>query len=350
MTASISRRAFGETHTREQVDLFTLTGTDGVDVSIITYGAAVQCVLAPGRDGRRANVALGFPALRDYVANTGHYFGATVGRYANRIAAGRFVLDGVAYELSRNDGDNCLHGGARGFDTKVWDILEASGGLLTLACTSRDGDMGFPGNLYARVEYRLDGRELRIDYRATTSAPTIVNLTNHTCWNLAGEGSGSVDDHVLQLAASSFTPVDPQLIPTGEIANVEGTPFDFRNEIAIGARGSGYDLNFVLDRPDDSLFLAARVTDPASGRTLDVLTTEPGIQLYTGTFLNGTLLGTSGRPYRQGDCIALETQHFPDSPNHPAFPQTTLHPHETFASTTVYRFGAIGDDRLGSSP
>jgi aldose 1-epimerase len=346
VTASISRRAFGETHTGEQVDLFTLTGTDGVDVSIITYGAAVQCVLAPGRDGRRANVALGFPALRDYVANTGHYFGATVGRYANRIAAGRFVLDGVVHELSRNDGDNCLHGGVRGFDTKVWEVLEASGGLLALACASPDGEMGFPGDLETRVEYRLHRSELRIDYHATTSAATIVNLTNHTCWNLAGEGSGSVDDHVLRLDASWFTPVDPQLIPTGEIATVDGTPFDFRDPIAVGARGRGYDHNFVLDRRDDSLVLAAHVTDPTSGRALDVLTTEPGIQLYTGAFLDGTFLGTSGRPYRKGDCIALETQHFPDSPNHPAFPPTTLYPHEAFESTTVYRFGA-NDRRAG---
>ena len=199
--------------------------------------------------------------------------------------------------------------------------------------------MGFPGELEVHVEYRLDGSELRIDYRATTSKPTVVNLTNHTCWNLAGEGAGSVDEHVLELNASSFTPVDPHLIPTGEIAAVDGTPFDFRAAIEIGARGRGYDHNFVLDRDDDSLFPAARVADPASGRTLDVLTTEPGIQLYTGTSLDGTLVGTSGRPYRKGDCIALETQHFPDSPNQPAFPVTTLRPHETFESTTVYRFG-----------
>jgi aldose 1-epimerase len=340
-SSQVGRRSFGETDSGESVDLFTLVGSDGVEVSIITYGAAVQSVLAPDRDGSRANVALGFPALSDYLANASHYFGATIGRYANRIAAGRFVLDGVPHELSQNDGDNSLHGGAGGFHTKVWEVVEASAGLLALTYVSPDGEMGFPGELEIRVEYRLGGPELRIDYHATTSRPTIVNLTNHTCWNLAGEGTGSVDDHVLELDASSFTPVDPQLVPTGEIATVDGTPFDFREAIEIGARDRGYDHNFVLERHDDSLVPAARVTHPGSGRTLDVLTTEPGIQLYTGTSLDGTLVGTSGRPYRKGDCIALETQHFPDSPNHTAFPPTTLLPHETFESTTVYRFGAI---------
>lgn len=338
MTGSIDRRAFGETDAGEQVDRFTLTAGDGVEVSIITYGAAVQSVTAPGRDGSRANVALGFPSLDGYVANSGHYFGATVGRYANRIAAARFALDGVEYRLSRNDGANCLHGGARGFDTKVWKVLEARSELLALACKSPDGDMGFPGDLETRVEFRLEGLELRIDYHATTSAPTVVNLTNHTCWNLGGEGSGPVDDHVLQLAASSFTPVGPDLIPTGEIAAVDGTPLDFRVPTAIGARGCAYDHNFVLEGQPHSLVRAARLTHPASGRVLDVLTTEPGMQLYTGAYLDGTLVGTSGRPYRKGDCVALEPQHFPDSPNRHAFPSTALRPRETFESTTVFRF------------
>jgi aldose 1-epimerase len=341
MGPSTGSRPFGETAAGAQVELFTLAA-GGVEVAIVTYGGAVQSVLAPDRDGNRANIALGFPTLHGYVASAAHYFGATIGRYANRIAAGRFVLDGVAHELSRNDGGNCLHGGAGGFHTKIWDVLEASPGLLVLAYASPDGEMGFPGALETRVEYRLEGRDLRIDYRATTSAPTVVNLTNHTCWNLAGEGSGSVDDHVLLLDASSFTPVGPKLIPTGEIAGVDGTPLDFRAPIAIGARGCRYDHNFVLDGRDGSLVLAARVVDPGSGRTLDVLTTEPGIQLYTGTSLDGTLRGTSGRPYRQGDCVALETQHFPDSPNRPAFPTTVLRPHEIFESTTVYRFGTVG--------
>jgi aldose 1-epimerase len=332
-------KRIGETDTGERVDLFTLAGNAGVEVSIMTYGATVRSVLAPGREGSRANVALGFPAFRDYVGSAGHYFGATVGRYANRIADARFVLDGVTYELSRNDGRNCLHGGDGGFHTRVWKVLDASDALLVLARTSLDGEMGFPGELEVHVEFRLSGPELRIDYHATTAAPTVVNLTNHTCWNLSGEGSGSVDGHVLHLGASAFTPVDPQLIPTGEIAPVDGSPLDFRDPIAIGARGLGYDHNFVLDAGGGALALAARVTDPTSGRALDVLTTEPGIQLYTGTFLDGTLVGTSGRPYRRGACIALETQHFPDSPNRPGFPPTTLRPHELFESTTVYRLG-----------
>jgi len=340
MTGSIGGKPFGETNAGERVELFTLSGGDGVEVSVITYGAAVQSVLAPGRDGRAANVALGFATLDGYAAHPGPCLGATVGRYANRIGGARFTLDGAAYELARNEGDNCLHGGTAGFNQRLWDVVEASAGLLALAYTSPDGEMGFPGDLETRVEYRLDGADLRIDYQATTSAPTIVNLTNHTCWNLAGEGSGSVDGHVLQVAASSFTPVDARLVPTGEIAPVDGTPLDFRTPTAIGARGCGYDHNLVLDRNDGSLAPAAWLTDPGSGRTLEVLTTQPGLQLYTGTFLDGTLLGTSGRAYGKGDCVAVETQHFPDSPNHPAFPSTVLRPGETFASTTVYRLGA----------
>lgn len=332
-------KRFGETDGGRRVDLITLGEREGVEVAVITYGAAVQSVLAPGSDGSRDNVALGFPTLRGYNENPGH-FGATVGRYANRIAGARFVLDGVVHELSRNDGRNCLHGGASGFNSKVWEVLDVSSSALVLAYTSADGEMGFPGELDVRVTYRLEGPELRIDYRATTSAPTVVNLTNHTCWNLSGEGGGSVDGHVVQIDASAFTPVDEELIPTGAIAPVEGTPFDFRHPVAIGAGGRGYDQNLVLDG-DQSLARAARVVDPASGRTLDVLTTEPGVQLYTGTSLDGTARGTSGRPYRPGDCIALETQHFPDSPNQPSFPSTALRPDQVFESSTVYRLGVV---------
>ena len=339
MSTSVRQRPFGKTPNGETVDLFVLGDPAGVEASIITYGAALQALLAPDRDGQCVNVCLGFETLAGYIENTGHYFGATIGRFANRIAGARFALDGVVHEVDRNDGKNCLHGGARGFDTRVWDVVEAAAGMLRLAYSSPDGELGFPGNLDVRVEYRLGDTELRIDYEAATSAPTVVNLTNHTCWNLAGEGSGSVDGHMLTLNASAFTPVDATLVPTGEIQPVDGTPLDFRVPAAIGARGHGYDHNVVVDRGDDSLVLAARVLEPASGRTLDVLTTEPGLQLYTGTVLDGSLVGTSGRPYGRGDCIALETQHYPDSPNRPAFPSTVLRPGETFRSTTVFRFG-----------
>ena len=326
MTTSIRRHPFGNTPDGESVDLFTLRGSGGVEASIMTYGAALQALLAPDRGGHRGTVGLGFATLDGYVENSGHFFGATVGRYANRIAEARFALDGIVHEVDRNDGQNCLHGGARGFDTRVWDVVEAADGMLRLTYSSPDGEMGFPGNLDVRVEYRLEGTELRIDYEAATSAPTVVNLTNHTCWNLAGEGSGSVEGRALTLRASMFTPVDANLVPTGEIRPVAGTLLDFRNPTPLGARGCGFDHNVVVDRRDDSLVLAARVLEPASGRILEVLTTEPGLQLYTGTALDGLLVGTSGRPYRRGDCIAFETQHFPDSPNHPAFPSTVPPP------------------------
>ncbi len=316
---------------------FVLGVRGGVEASVLTYGATLQSVLAPDRDGERANLALGFATPEGYVENVGHFFGATIGRYANRIAGGRFTLDGVVHELDRNDHDNCLHGGSRGFDTHAWDVLEAAGNMLRLGYSSPDGEMGFPGDLDVRVEYRVDGLELRIDYEAETTAATVVNLTNHTCWNLSGEGSGSVAEHVLTLNASAYTPTDARLIPTGELLPLDGTPLDFRVPAPVGARD--FDNNVVIDRRDDSLVLAARLFEPASGRSLDVLTTEPGLQLYTGTALDGSFVGPSGRPYRRGDCVALETQHFPDSPNHRAFPSTVLRPGETFRSTTVFRFG-----------
>ena len=346
MTTSIRRSPFGKTPDGESVDLFTLGVPGSVEASILTYGAALQALLAPDRNGQRANVCLGFETLAGYVENTGHCFGATIGRYANRIAEARFVLDGTVNEVDRNDGNNCLHGGRRGFDVRVWNVVDATGGMLQLAYSSAHGEMGFPGTLDVRVEYCLEGTELRIDYEAATSAPTVVNLTNHTCWNLAGEGSGSVEGHVLTLNASAFTPVGPDLVPTGEIRPVDGTPLDFRIQTPIGARGRGYDDNLVIDRCDDSLALAAHVLEQASGRTLEVLTTEPGLQLYTGTFLDGSLVGMSGRPYRRGDCVALETQHFPDSPNRPAFPSTVLRPGETFRSTTVFRLGVSSAQRV----
>jgi aldose 1-epimerase len=332
----MQRRPFGETTAGEPVDVFTLTSRTGIEVSIITYGSAVQQLWVPDREGRRANVVLGFATLDGYLAHDGHYFGAIVGRFAIWIAGGRFTLDGVVHELLQNDHGNSLHGGPRGFDKHVWQVLAADEASLSLRYTSPDGEMGYSGTLVADVVYTLARNALRIDYRAITDAPTVVNLTNHTCWNLAGEGAGPVDEHLLTLNASAYTPVGAGLLPTGEIASVDGTPLDFRAAVAIGSRG--YDQNFVLDRPDPgSLALAARVEEPRSGRSLEVHTTEPGLQLYTGTFLDGTMIGTAGHAYGRGECVALETQHFPDSPNQPAFPSTVLRPGAPFTSTTVFR-------------
>jgi aldose 1-epimerase len=310
----------------------------------------------PDRDGNIANVVLGFATLDDYVQwNHLPYFGCITGRYANRIAGGRFTLDGVDYQLAVNNPPNALHGGLRGFDKQVWDVTETDsddGVAVRLSRISPDREEGYPGTLDVAVTYTLTSvGDLRIDYHATTDRRTVVNLTNHTYYNLAGEGSGSVENHELQLFASRYTPVDVTSIPTGELAAVAGTPFDFTEPARVGARirenhaqivnGSGYDHNFVFDRPspdDTSLIPAANLHDPSSGRRLSLFTTEPGVQFYSGNFLTGAFAGASGRRYRQGDGLALETQHFPDSPNQPDFPSTVLRPGEEFTSTTVMRF------------
>lgn len=353
--ATVASEPFGEAE-GEAVDLYTLTNANGVEVKIMTYGGIVQSILVPDRDGEMENVTLGFESLDKYLA--GHpYFGNITGRYANRIALGKFSIGDETYELAINNEPNALHGGEKGFDKFVWAAEEVTGddGVgVKLSRTSPDGEEGYPGNLDVEVTYTLtDSDELRIDYRATTDAPTVVNLTNHAYFNLAGEGTGSIDGHELQLMASNYTPVDETLIPTGEIAPVAGTPLDFTTPHPIGERirddfeqlviGRGYDHNFVLDRssPDDaSLIVAARVVEPESGRTLEISTTEPGIQFYSGNFLDGSLVGGAGKMYRQGDGFALETQHYPDSPNQEAFPSTLLEPGETFESTTVYAFSA----------
>jgi aldose 1-epimerase len=337
----------------QAVDLYTLTNSHCMEAKIITYGGIVQSLSVPDRHGNVANVALGFEDLAGYVENNSPYFGAIIGRYANRIAGGKFTLDGVTYELPKNDGPNTLHGGLEGFDKKNWDARELSNGDtvgLDLTYTSPDGEEGFPGKLDVGVTYTLtEGNELRVDYRATTDEPTVVNLTNHSYFNLQGEGTGTIYDHRLMLNANRYTPVDDTLIPTGEIAPVAGTPFDFRSSKAIGARirddheqiviGRGYDHNFVLNRRGHKgLVPAARAEDPDSGRVLEIRTTEPGVQFYSGNFLDGTLVGTGGRVYRQSDGFALETQHYPDSPNQPDFPSTVLRPGETFESTTVFEF------------
>jgi aldose 1-epimerase len=327
-------------------------------VKIITYGGIVTEIDTPDRKGKTANVALGFDNLGDYVAKS-PYFGAIIGRYANRIANGTFALDGATYTLAKNNGPNALHGGVKGFDKQVWSasvVPPAHGGAgLKLEYTSPAGEEGYPGRLAVDVTYTLTNTsELRIDYHATTDKATVINLTNHTYFNLAGEGSGDVFDQVLWLKAHNYTPVDSTLIPTGAIVPVAGTPFDFTKPTPIGLRirdadpqiviGQGYDHNFVIDRPagDTSLTLISKASDPASGRELKTYTTEPGVQVYTGNFLDGTLVGPSHRTYRQGDAFTLETQHYPDSPNQPSFPTTVLRPSQTFTSTTVYAFGVTG--------
>ncbi|GIE94234.1 aldose epimerase family protein [Paractinoplanes rishiriensis] len=353
--ATITREAgWGTTAGGESVDRYVLTAGQ-IRVRILTYGGILQTIEMPDRHGKRANVALGFRNLADYETKS-PYFGCITGRYANRIALGRFTLDGVTYQLPINNDPNSLHGGTVGFDKHVWaatPMRTADGVALRLTFTSPDGDQGYPGELRSTVTYTLTvNGDIRMDYTATTSKPTVVNLTNHAYWNLAGEGAGTIDGHKLYMNASRYTPVDATLIPIGSLDRVAGTPMDFRTPTAIGARnragfeqlviGRGYDHNWVLDRRDSTftkLEVAARATDPSSGRQLTVLTTEPGLQFYGGNFLDGTLVGTSGRMYRQGDGFALETQHFPDSPNHANFPSTVLRPGQTYRTTTIYRLG-----------
>jgi aldose 1-epimerase len=354
--ATITKQPYGKTPDGAVVDLYTLTNGKGVEAQIITYGGTVVSLKVPDSAGKLDNVVLGFSRLEDY-AESSPYFGAIIGRYGNRIGGARFMLDGVSYQLPANDKTNSLHGGKKGFDKVVWQAQEVtgdSGPALRLSHRSPDGDQGYPGNLAVTVDYTLtDDNALRIQYSATTDKPTVVNLTNHSYFNLSGEASGDVMAQEIMINAERYTPVDPGLIPTGELAPVAGTPFDFTKPTAIGARidegheqivrGRGYDHNFVLNRPaDNSLALAARVRDPKTGRTLEVLTTEPGVQFYSGNFLDATLVGTGGKVYRQTTGFCLETQHFPDSPNKPDFPSTVLRPSETYRTTTVYRFGAAG--------
>ena len=315
-------------------------------VQVASYGAILHTLEAPDRSGQRANVVLGRPTVDDYRADNLPHFGAVCGRYANRLAGGRFVLDGVEHRVPANDPPNALHGGPEGFDRYEWEV-EREDGALVLRLTSPHGDMGFPGELRVEVRYALAGDTLRIDYLAETDRPTVVNLTNHTYWNLAGEASGAAYDHTLERAASRFVRIGPGGIPTGELVPVEGTPFDFRAPRRIGERlrdgyeqlvlVRGYDHSLVLDEGAEP---AARLHDPGSGRLLEVTTTEPAVHVYTSNYLDGTLAGTSGRYYRQGDAVALETQHFADSPNHPQFPPTVLRPGEQLRSTTSFRLSA----------
>ncbi len=345
-----SMRSFGRLKDGQEVFEYTLQNTRGMQVKLITYGGIITSIRVPDRVGRLANVALGFDNLAQY-ADEHPYFGAITGRYANRIAGGQFVLDGVAYALAKNAGSHSLHGGAVGFDKRVWQAQERDG-AVELRYRSPDGEEGYPGALDVAVRYGLDDdNALRIAYTAETDAPTVLNLTNHSYFNLLGEGEGTIYNHILTLNADRYTPTDLAQIPSGEIAPVAGTPFDFRIPKAIGpgqrsahaqiVRAKGYDHNFVLCRDGLSLGelgFAARVYEPVCGRIMEVWTSQPGIQFYAGNVLDTTLVGSSGRLYRQSDGLALETQHFPDSPNQPHFPSTVLRPGERFQSVTIYKF------------
>ena len=354
-TAGVSRAPFGRTADGRAAELFTLTNAHGVEVKLTNYGGIITALRTPDRAGRFDDIVLGYDSLSGYLRDT-PYFGAIVGRYGNRIAKGQFTLDGATYRLAVNNGPNSLHGGLRGFDKVVWSaepFQNAGGTGVVLEYTSADMEEGYPGTLRTRVTYTLTAdNRLLVDYLATSDKPTPVNLTQHSYWNLAGDGSRDILAHVLTIAADSMTPVDTTLIPTGVIAPVAGTPFDFRTPMPIGARidqrsntqirfGGGYDHNFVLNRGGaaaDELRLAARVVEPTTGRTMEVSTTEPGIQFYTGNFLDGSITG-KGHVYHYRYGLALETQHYPDSPNRSNFPSTIVRPGQQYRSRTVFAFG-----------
>jgi len=356
--APVARSPFGTTREGKAVSVYTLKNARGIEVRVIDYGGIILSLRAPDRAGRFADIVLGFDSLADYERSS-PYFGSLIGRFGNRIAGGRFTLDGKTYTLARNNGPNHLHGGLKGFDKVVWDVTpferggDSVGGGLVLRYTSPDGEEGYPGTLRATVTYTLTNQnELIFDYEATTDRATPVNLTQHSYFNLAGDGSGDILGHVVTLNAARFTPVDSTLIPTGTITSVSGTPFDFRAPTRIGARigqndeqlrrGLGYDHNFVLDTSGSTgppPTLAARVEEPSSGRLMEIYTTEPGLQFYSGNFLDGTLRGKGGVVYGHRYGFVMETQHFPDSPNHPAFPSTILRPGQQYRSRTIFKFG-----------
>ena len=346
----IRKQPFGTTTEKKSVDLYTLTNSNSVEVSIMTYGGIVVSLKVPDRQGKLQEVTLGYDTLDGYLKNNSPYFGALIGRYGNRIGKGKFSLGGREYRLATNNGESHLHGGVRGFDKAVWKPTEVRGQKsvgLKLDYVSADGEEGYPGALTVTVFYTLtNDNELKIDYAATTTKETIVNLTNHAYFNLGADAN--ILKHEVMINADRFTPISEAFIPTGELRNVKGTPMDFTTPTAIGARinqkdeqltrGNGYDHNWVLNRKDGSLSLAARVEEPTSGRVLEVFTTEPGVQFYTGNFLDGTIKGKAGKVYQQRAGLCLETQHFPDSPNHPNFPSTVLKPGQKYATTTVYKF------------
>lgn len=348
----VTQDAFGETEDSQQADIYNLKNANGVEVRITNYGGIVVSLMVPDKNGTMGDIVLGFDDLQGYLGDD-PYFGAIVGRYGNRIRNAQFTLDGTTYQLPVNNNDNTLHGGTTGFNDRLWQTRQFSGddGSVSLELTywSPDGEMGFPGNLLTTVTYTLTNENaLRIDYTALTDEKTVLNLTNHSYWNLAGQGSGDILDHELMINADHFTPVDKELIPNGKIQPVKGTPFDFTEAKAIGedidARnqqiqfGGGYDHNFVLNSEQGELSLAARVYEPESGRVMEVFTTEPGVQFYTGNFLDGSVVGKNGHTYQKRGAFCLETQHFPDSPNRDNFPSTVLEAGEKYSTTTIYKF------------
>lgn len=349
---SIKESAFGTMPDGQKVSLYTLTNANGAVAKITTYGAIVTELWMPDKNGKLGDIVLGYDKLADYLKET-PYFGAIVGRYGNRIGKGTFALDGTTYTLAINNGENHLHGGLKGFDKVVWSAVaqkaSADGAALTLRYLSKDMEEGYPGNLVVTIVYTLtNANELRIDYAATTDKPTVCNVTHHGYFNLAGQGNGDILGHELMLNADRYTPVDAGLITTGELAPVKGTPMDFTAPTAIGARinsdveqitfGGGYDHNWVLNKKGSEMSLAATVYEPTSGRVMEVRTNEPGVQFYSGNFLDGTLTGKGGKVYQHRYGFCLETQHYPDSPNKPNFPTTTLRPGQTYKTTTVYKF------------
>jgi len=349
--SGVQQKEFG-THEGRPVNLYTLKNAHGVEIQAMNYGGIILSIRVPDRKGEFADIVLGHDKLEGYVPNK-PYLGAIVGRYANRIANGTFTLDGKTYTLPKNDGPNTLHGGTtRTFDKVVWDAepLKGKNGVA-FSYLSKDGEEGFPGNLKIEVTYTLtDNNELVIDYEATTDKATPLNVSQHSYFNLKGAGNGDILDHEVMINADRFTPVDKNLIPMGELRPVKGTPMDFTTPMKIGARiddnyeqlqlGHGYDHNFVLSRKGPGMTLAARVTEPSTGRVLEVSTTQPGVQFYSGNFLDGTVTGKEGRVYQRRYGFCLETQHYPDSPNHPKFPNTILRPGETFHQKTVFKFSA----------
>jgi aldose 1-epimerase len=353
-SATMKHNPFGKLPDGSAVDLYTLTNANGVSASIITYGGRVTSLKVPDKKGTLGDVVLGFDSLDGYLAEN-PYFGALVGRYGNRIGNARFTLDGKVYHLAANNGPNSLHGGIKGFDKVLWTAADVSTKDLPaveLRYESKDGEEGYPGELTSIVTYSLTPQnELKIDYKATTTMKTVLNLTNHSYWNLAGAGEGDILSHQMMIAASKFTPVDKTLIPTGELKSLDKSPLDFREATAIGSRidkddpqlkfGLGYDHNYCIDDADGSLKRCVLVSEATSGRTMEVLTTQPGVQFYTGNFLDGKIKGKGGKVYGHRTAFCLETQHFPDSPNKPNFPTTELRPGAEYKHTTVYKFGTL---------